>query len=69
MSLRFSAAFSFDTRISFTSSSEAWDAGFWVKNLADEFYRTDIISLAGFGLDYTHVGPPRTYGADITFHF
>jgi len=59
----------FDTRFTFESSSERWEAGFWIKNLADEFYFTDIISLAGFGLDYTHIGPPRTYGADVTFHF
>jgi iron complex outermembrane receptor protein len=59
----------FDTRIGFESSSEKWEAGFWIKNLGDEFYKTDVISLAGFGLDYTHIGPPRTYGADITFHF
>jgi iron complex outermembrane receptor protein len=59
----------FDTRISFASSSEKWDAGFWIRNLANEFYKTDVISLAGFGLDYTHVGPPRTFGADVTFNF
>ena len=58
-----------DTRISFSSSSEKWDAGFWIKNLANEFYKTDVISLAGFGLDYTHIGPPRTFGADVTFNF
>jgi iron complex outermembrane receptor protein len=58
-----------DTRLGFKSASEKWEAGFWIKNLANKFYRTDVISLAGFGLDYTHVGPPRTYGADITFNF
>ncbi len=59
----------FDTRITFVSSDERWEAGLWVKNIGDEFYLTDVISLSGFGLDYTHVGPPRTYGADITFNF
>jgi iron complex outermembrane receptor protein len=59
----------FDTRISFAASDQQWDVGFWIKNLADEFYETDVISLAGFGLDYTHIGPPRTFGADITFNF
>ncbi|MBM4385044.1 MAG: TonB-dependent receptor [Deltaproteobacteria bacterium] len=59
----------FDTRISFAASDEQWDFGFWIKNLANEYYETDIISLSGFGLDYTHVGPPRTFGADITFNF
>ena len=59
----------FDTRFTFESSSEKWEAGFWIRNIGNDFYRTDIISLAGFGLDYTHVGPPRTYGGDVTFHF
>jgi iron complex outermembrane receptor protein len=59
----------FDTRFTFASASEKWEAGFWIRNIGDDFYRTDIISLAGFGLDYTHVGPPRTYGGDVTFHF
>ena len=58
-----------DTRLGFTSSDKKWEAGFWIKNLADEFYRTSVISLAGFGLDYTHIGAPRTYGADVTFNF
>jgi len=59
----------FDMRIGYAASSERWDAGFWVKNLGNKFYKTDVISLAGFGLDYTHIGPPRTYGADVTLHF
>jgi iron complex outermembrane receptor protein len=59
----------FDMRLGFASSGERWEAGFWIRNLADQFYKTDVISLAGFGLDYTHIGPPRTYGADITFNF
>jgi iron complex outermembrane receptor protein len=59
----------FDMRIGYAAASERWDAGFWVKNLGDKFYKTDVISLAGFGLDYTHIGPPRTYGADVTLHF
>ncbi len=58
-----------DMRLGFVSSEERWEAGFWVRNLADEFYRTSVISLAGFGLDYTHIGPPRTFGADVTFNF
>ncbi len=59
----------FDTRITFAASNEKWEAGFWIKNLGDAFYKTDVISLAGFGLDYTHIGPPRTFGADVTFNF
>jgi iron complex outermembrane receptor protein len=58
-----------DMRVGFEAADERWDAGFWVKNLGNHYYKTDVISLAGFGLDYTHIGPPRSFGADVTVHF
>jgi outer membrane receptor protein involved in Fe transport len=42
----------------------------WVKNLADEEYRSSGIDLqASFGYDYSHIGAPRTYGAEFTYRF
>ncbi len=58
-----------NTRFDFRAEGGVWEAGFWVKNLSNEFTQTSIISLVGFGFDYTHIGPPRTFGADVTFHF
>ncbi len=59
----------FNTRIDFRSADGVWEGGFWMKNLANEFYQTSAVNLVGFGYDYTHIGPPRTFGADVTFHF
>ena len=59
-----------NARAYFTTADERWQFSAWVKNLADEEYRTSAIDLlATFGFDYSHVGAPRTYGADVTFRF
>ncbi len=41
----------------------------WGKNLTEEEYRTSAIDLAGFGYDYSHIGAPRMFGAEVTFRF
>ncbi len=61
--------FLFNTRLAFAASDDKWEAALWMKNIGNQFYQTSIISLAGFGLDYSHIGPPRTFGADVTFNF
>lgn len=59
-----------NARLQFDSSNERWSAGLWVRNLSDEEYRTSIIDLqASYGFDYSHIGMPRSYGADVTFNF
>jgi iron complex outermembrane receptor protein len=64
-------------RLSFTGKSgptSGFDVGVWVKNLADRHYLQYSIaqrdpSQGGLGFDYGLVGEPRTFGADIRFHF
>jgi iron complex outermembrane receptor protein len=59
-----------NTRIGFTGQDERWEVAFWVKNLTDEWYQTSIVNLAdSFGYDYSHIGPPVTYGGELTFRF
>lgn len=42
----------------------------WGRNLTDKFYITSAIDiLQGFGVDYFHVGAPRTFGGDVTLKF
>ena len=54
----------------FDSSNENWTVALWVKNLADEEYRTSAIDLqTSFGYDYSQIGAPRTYGAELTYRF
>jgi iron complex outermembrane receptor protein len=43
-----------------------WEVTAWVKNLADERYRTQVLfSSVGFGESW---GAPRTYGLSLTFN-
>jgi iron complex outermembrane receptor protein len=59
-----------NARLQFDSSNEDWSVALWVKNLADEEYRSSGIDLqASFGYDYSHIGAPRTYGAEFTYRF
>jgi iron complex outermembrane receptor protein len=56
-------------RIQYDSASENWAVAIWGKNLAEEEYLTSAVDLSGFGYDYTHIGAPRTYGAEIIIRF
>ena len=57
-------------RLFYTTTDDRWQVGVWIKNLSEEKYRTSAIDLlASFGFDYSHIGAPRTYGADVTFRF
>ena len=59
-----------NARLQFDAASDRWSAALWVRNLAEEEYRTSVIDLqASFGFDYSHVGAPRTYGAELTYRF
>lgn len=56
--------------IDWESSDGRWNASVWGKNLTDEFYFASRIDLlTGFGLDYNHVGAPRTYGVTVGYAF
>jgi iron complex outermembrane recepter protein len=59
-----------NARLQFESADDLWSVGAWVRNLADEEYRTSAIDLqASFGYDYSHVGTTRIYGMDFTYRF
>jgi iron complex outermembrane receptor protein len=59
-----------NTSVRFVSSDDRWELAFWVKNLTDEWYQTSIVGLQGIGgYDYTHIGPPRQYGGEVTLRF
>ena len=56
--------------IDWESPDGRWNASVWGKNLTDEFYFASRIDLlTGFGLDYNHVGAPRTYGVTVGYSF
>lgn len=59
-----------NARLQFDSADANWSVAVWSKNLADEEYRTSVVDLqATFGFDYSHIGAPRTYGAEFTYRF
>ena len=58
-----------NARLNFTTVDNRWQFGLWARNLAEKKYRTSAINLDTFGFDYSHIGAPRTYGADVTFRF
>lgn len=54
-----------DARVGIGAADDRWNVSAWVKNLADERYRTQVLfSSVGFGESW---GAPRTYGVSVTF--
>ncbi len=57
-------------KLTFESTDSEWTVSVWGKNLTEEKYVTSVLDLQSFfGYNYTHVGAPRTFGADVTFRF
>lgn len=54
-------------RLSYTPTSGTWSTSVWIKNAADELYRTNIIPF--FGEEVSQFGAPRTYGVDFRLRF
>ena len=54
-------------RIGLNSSDDAWGAYLWVRNLADEEYRTQVLtSTVGYGESW---GLPRAYGITLEYNW
>ncbi len=58
-----------NARISYTSSSEAWQLTGWVKNAGDETYRLYNLDLGLLGISEEVYAPPRWYGATLAYRF
>lgn len=58
-----------NARLQFDDADEQWSTGVWVRNLADEEYRTYVLDLQDFGYDFSRIGAPRSFGVDVTFNF
>ncbi len=51
-------------------SHKGWEAGFYVRNLTGAEYAATSSDLGSpFGLIEPIVGPPRTYGVELTYHY
>jgi len=59
-----------NARIAYESTDSRYTVALWVKNIADKVYTTQAYDLqAVFGLNYTHIGAPRTAGVAMTLRF
>ena len=60
----------FSGHIDYESANERWNASLWIKNATNKQYFTSRVDLlAGWGMDYNHVGTPRTYGVTVGTKF
>ncbi len=56
-------------RVRFHPEKDRYGLALWVKNLTNTFYYTNKIDASVLGYTYTHVNPPRTYGATLDMKF
>ncbi len=59
----------FDFYATWTPASQNWEFDFWIKNLADEEYRTHVYSQRGGSIAFAAFGPPRWLGLALTRKF
>ncbi len=58
-----------DALVSWTSVNDDWKVTGWVKNLADEEYRTHIYSQRNSQIAFATFGAPRTSGVTVEYSF
>lgn len=59
-----------NARLSYTARDAKWRASLWTRNLTDEEYNTSFYNgLVDVGVVAGFVGPPRTYGAELSYSF
>lgn len=58
-----------NARVELAPVAGSWEVSVWGKNVFDEAYRVQGVSLIGLGFGYFNYNPPRTYGATVSFEF
>jgi iron complex outermembrane recepter protein len=59
-----------DVALSYRTPDELIQVTGWVRNVADEIYKTYVVDLdRAFGSTVNYVGDPRTYGLNVEFKF
>jgi iron complex outermembrane receptor protein len=56
-------------RASWHVAQQPLTVSLWTNNAFNRYYVTNAIDASGFGFLYIHPGQPRTYGADLAYHF
>jgi iron complex outermembrane receptor protein len=57
-----------NAHLSYTGPGEHFQISAWVKNLSDQTYKTYSLDLGILGATAFY-GPPRTYGANLSYHW
>jgi len=59
-----------NARVAIRSADNHWEVAAWGRNLTDELYYTyGLDAMDSLGLDYFHLGAPRTYGVEASWRF
>lgn len=58
-----------NARLAWTSQDDRWEIAGWVRNLADEEYRTHVYSQRDSRIAFATFGAPRTYGVTAMFSY
>ncbi len=58
-----------NARIGYTFDDNQWEVAGFVRNLSGQKYFLDIFDLSFVGFYQGIFGPPRTYGAEVNYHF
>ncbi|MCC7461124.1 MAG: TonB-dependent receptor [Gammaproteobacteria bacterium] len=57
-----------NVHVNYSGRDDRFRIDAWVKNLADQAYKTYTLDMGILGASAVY-GPPRTYGANISYHF
>ena len=58
-----------NANLTYTTGNGAWEAGAYVKNIADKVYEVYFLDLSSLYFSQRVLGPPRTYGITATYHW
>lgn len=58
-----------NTRISYSTRGDRFEIAGWVRNLTDRWYRVYALDISSLGFMQNVYGPPRTYGATVTYRW
>ena len=58
-----------NARVGYSTRDDRLEITGWVQNLTDRWYRIYVLDLSGLGFMQNVFGPPRTFGATVTYHW
>lgn len=59
----------YNLRIGYQRDDAPWSLAVWGRNLGDELYCQNVITLSASTVGICHTGPPRTYGVSFSYRY